>query len=41
MGNLTVSNVFKQIDLGSKSEMTHQPVVDEMDVELQNFKLSR
>ncbi|KAL7290198.1 hypothetical protein TKK_0015907 [Trichogramma kaykai] len=39
MGNLTVSNVLKKID--TITESGQYPVVDEMNVALQNLKLSR
>lgn len=39
MGNLTVSNVLKKLNVNTESGEI--PVVDEMNVELQNLKLSR
>ncbi|XP_076225482.1 vacuolar protein sorting 13C isoform X3 [Nomia melanderi] len=39
MGNLTVCNVFKKLEV--TNEMGDCPIVDEMKIELQNLKLSR
>ncbi|XP_017891074.1 vacuolar protein sorting-associated protein 13 isoform X2 [Ceratina calcarata] len=39
MGNLTVCNVFKKLEI--TNEAGDSPVVDEMRIELQNLKLSR
>lgn len=39
MGNLTVSNVLNKLEVDTESG--EYPIVDEMNVELQNLKLSR
>lgn len=39
MGNLTICNVFKKLEVRNESE--DSPIVDEMKIELQNLKLSR
>ncbi|XP_053986716.1 intermembrane lipid transfer protein Vps13 isoform X2 [Hylaeus volcanicus] len=39
MGNLTICNIFKKLEVNNESE--DYPVVDEMKIELQNLKLSR
>ncbi|XP_066591225.1 intermembrane lipid transfer protein Vps13 isoform X2 [Prorops nasuta] len=39
MGNLTISNIFKK--LSDTNESGDTPIIDEMKIELQNFKLSR
>lgn len=39
MGNLTVCNVFKKLEV--TNEAGDCPIVDEMKIELQNLKLSR
>ncbi|XP_076249315.1 vacuolar protein sorting 13C isoform X2 [Calliopsis andreniformis] len=39
MGNLTVCNVFKKLEVANES--SDCPIVDEMRIELQNLKLSR
>ena len=39
MGNLTVSNTFSKLNI--QSDSGENPVVDDMNIELQNFKMSR
>lgn len=39
MGNLTICNIFKKLEI--TNEVRDFPIIDEMRIELQNFKLSR
>ncbi|XP_026298323.1 vacuolar protein sorting-associated protein 13 isoform X3 [Apis mellifera] len=39
MGNLTICNIFKKLEI--TNEVGDFPIIDEMRIELQNFKLSR